>query len=90
MTPTKQQLDAGLQAHYALKDSGPKPVSMAKDPEAHVAVIAQAVLDNEAWDRVEVVRQLRDWADSLDNGNDVDWVADKLRELAADLMEGGE
>jgi hypothetical protein len=86
--PTARQLDAGLAAHFALKDGTEKPVSMAKDPEAHVAVIAQAVLDNEAWDRGTIVAVLREYAHGLERTGE-DAACAQVREQA-DLMEGRE
>lgn len=90
MKPTKQQLDASLRDAYKLKATGPSPTA---DLEQYVAVIAQAVIDNEAWDRVFVVKALRDWADVVDaiRGEYRTWTDDLVSaaiRAQADLMEG--
>lgn len=49
MKPTDAQIERGLSASYALRDSGDsaknvKPISFTADPRAHVKVIGEAML----------------------------------------------
>jgi hypothetical protein len=85
MNPTKQQRSAALREAYKLKATGPSPTA---DLEQYVAVIAQAVMDNEAWDRGLVVDMLRTYAASIKAADVELYHYIPSIEEQADLMEG--